>query len=466
MNKKEITEEDCLQWKMNKYINPHTSYEFKAKEKSKEYKRFKKACERIKTPIKKKIIPENIIINTQKEPITKELCYKWIANKKLINPITNSKIDKKGKLFKDIQNACIMLGIIDEKKKDILPEHKDLIDKYKKIVKKEKITKNPKYKLKNEPTKDDCKKWIKNKLINPQTNIKIKKNGEIYLTLKQKCSELGIFDTELERRKFNRMVERRVERRINEISSDLSISSEVKPIIKEKIKKVEEELKEPYYPELNDPNFNKKLLELKEINVHKINKYPDILTYKDYEKKTIELCGEFDKSSFQYLMAHYLSYRTPYKSLLLYYGVGVGKTCSAITIAETLLVNHNSTDEPKIWVILPSATKEGFKSQIFNISKLADNSLISNQCTGDTYIKLSQISKETDIKVAEKKIRDLIKTRYRFFTYEEFANNIDNFIKNKKIVSDKVIIIDEAHNIRSSSNNDKDKRVYSSLREV
>jgi hypothetical protein len=466
MNKKEITEEDCLQWKMNKYINPHTTYEFKAKEKSKEYKRFKKACEGIKTPIKKKIILENIIINTQKEPITKELCYKWIANKKLINPITNSKIDKKGKLFKDIQNACIMLGIIDEKKKDILPEHKDLIDKYKKIVKKEKITKNPKYKLKNEPTKDDCKRWIKNKLINPQTNIKIKKNGEIYLALKQKCSELGIFNTELERRKFNRIVERRVKRRINEISPDLSISSEVKPIIKEKIKKVEEELKEPYYPELNDPNFNKKLLELKEINIHKINKYPDILTYKDYEKKTIELCGEFDKSSFQYLMAHYLSYRTPYKSLLLYYGVGVGKTCSAITIAETLLVNHNSTDEPKIWVILPSATKEGFKSQIFNISKLADNSLISNQCTGDTYIKLSQISKETDIKVAEKKIRDLIKTRYRFFTYEEFANNIDNYIKNKKIVSDKVIIIDEAHNIRSSSNNDKDKRVYSSLREV
>jgi hypothetical protein len=465
MNKKEITEDDCIKWKMNKYINPHTTYEFKAKEKSKEYKRFKKACEGIKTPIKKVIIPKNVIINTQNEPITKELCYKWIANKKLINPITNSKIDKKGKLFKDIQNACIKLGIIDEKNKDILPEHKDLIDKYKKIIKKEKITKNPKYKLKNEPTKEECKKWIKNKLINPQTNIKIKKNGEIYLALKQKCSEFGLIIDDIERERF--IFQERREKRRNDISNSIdSISSEIKPIIKEKIKKVEEELTEPYYPELNDPNFNKKLLELKEINVHKINKYQDILTYKDYEKKSIELCGDFDKSSFQYLMAHYLSYRTPYKSLLLYYGVGVGKTCSAITIAETLLVNHNSTDEPKIWVILPSATKEGFKSQIFNISKLIDNSLISNQCTGDTYIKLAQISKEPNIKIAEKKIRDLINTRYKFFTYEQFANDIDNYVKNNKIVMDKVIIIDEAHNIRSSGNNDKDKRVYSSLKEV
>ena len=126
MNKKEITEADCIKWKLNKFINPHSGYEFKAKEKSKEYKRFKKSCEGIKTPIKKLEIPDYIVINTQNEPITKELCYKWIANKKLINPITNSKIDKKGKLYKSIQNACIKLGIIDEKKKDILPEHKNI----------------------------------------------------------------------------------------------------------------------------------------------------------------------------------------------------------------------------------------------------------------------------------------------------------------------------------------------------
>lgn len=467
MDKKEITEQDCIKWKLNKYINPHTRYKFKVKEKSKEYKRFKKACEGIKTPIKEKIIPDNVIITTQNEPITKELCYKWIANNKLINPITNSKIDKKGKLFKDITKACIILNIIDENTKEVLKEHKPFIDKYKKIINIEKITKNPKYKLKNEPTKEECKRWIKNKLINPQTNIKIKKNGEIYMALKNKCKELGINDINLRRNKNRfRIIREEIIRR-DDKSSSITISSDIKPIIKEKINKIEDELTEPYYPELNDPNFNRKLLELKEINVHKINKYPDILTYKDYEKKTVELCGDFDKSSFQYLMAHYLSHRTPYKSLLLYYGVGVGKTCSAITIAESLLINHNSTDEPKIWVILPSATKEGFKSQIFNISKLADNSLITTQCTGDTYIKLSQISKETDIKTAEKKIRDLIKTRYAFFTYEEFANNIDNHIKNGKKIMDKVIIIDEAHNIRSSnSSNDKDKRVYLSLKEV
>ena len=129
-------------------------------------------------------------------------------------------------------------------------------------------------------------------------------------------------------------------------------------------------------------------MSLKEINVHKIDKYDDINNIQDFQNKADELCKGFDKSFFQYLMGHYLSIRMPYKSILIYYSVGVGKTCTAITIAENFLINHNSYEEPKIWVIMPHSLEDGFKQQIF---KKSDYKFIANQCTGDLYYKLSQI---------------------------------------------------------------------------
>ena len=204
---------------------------------------------------------------------------------------------------------------------------------------------------------------------------------------------------------------------------------------------------------------------LKEFNIYKINRYNDIKTIDDFEEKAQELCKGFEKSSFQYLVSHYLSQRTPYRSLLLYYSVGVGKTCSAITIAEGLLLNQNDYDEPMIWVILPSAIEAGFKNQIFDMMKFEDLSMIENQCTGDTYAKLTQLSKDIDSKTGEKRIKKIIKSRYLFFTYEGFATFIENkYISKNKLINDKVIIVDEAHNIRSDGDEEDDnKRVYTAL---
>jgi hypothetical protein len=129
-------------------------------------------------------------------------------------------------------------------------------------------------------------------------------------------------------------------------------------------------------------------MSLKEINVHTINKYDDIMNVQDFEKKANELCKGFDKSFFQYLMGHYLSYRMPYKSILIYYSVGVGKTCTAITIAENFLISHNSYDEPKIWVIMPQAVEDGFKQQIFKHTHAQMFITRQPKLMGNTYNKL------------------------------------------------------------------------------
>jgi hypothetical protein len=212
---------------------------------------------------------------------------------------------------------------------------------------------------------------------------------------------------------------------------------------------------------LDDPDFTSKISNNKEFLIHKIPDYPIIKSAEDFDAVSTKLCGKFDKMLYQYFVGQFLSYRTPYRSSLLYHGVGVGKTCSAITIAEALLSSQTNT-EPKIWVIMPQSLKNSFKTQVFNIDDFDTLDALSNQCTDHNYIKLLNIYKSTYNKENKDKLRSelkaLLKTRYDIFTYDRFAKYIkDNYTN--KIVENRVIIIDEAHNIRSTNTKVKDTYV-------
>ena len=221
---------------------------------------------------------------------------------------------------------------------------------------------------------------------------------------------------------------------------------------------------ELYYPDLDDPEFTMKISNNNEFLIHKIPDYPVIYNVNDFDLVSNKLCGQFDKMLYQHFISQYISYRTPYKSALLYHGVGVGKTCSAITISEAFL-SSQTTSEPMIWVIMPQSLKNSFKSQVFNIDDFETFESLSGQCTEQNYIKLLNIYKSTfnndnkDIKEYREKLKSelkaILKSRYEIFTYDRFAKHItENYTKN--IVENKVIIIDEAHNIRSTNKKIKD----------
>lgn len=454
-NIKDITEEDCKKWKANKLINPLTDYSIKKGLNI--YKQLEKACKGVKSPIKIKE-PEvksiKTIINNKEVEITPEVCMQWMKNK-FKNPFTNFSIKETSPIYKKFSNACILFNLT-EKEKDISKIKTSIISK--------KEVNNPRWKFKGDITDELCHKWKKNKLRNPLNNNTIKLNGPLYNELEDACKHIK---SPIVKKTTILKPSEKIQEEKPKIEK---ITFDVKPPIKKR--RIDEdqqgEYDELYYPDLDDPDFNKKLLSLKEIRTHKINDYPDINSIDDFEKKANELCKGFDKSSFQYLIGHYLSYRTPYKSLLLYYSVGVGKTCTAITIAEGLLINHSSNEEPIIWVILPGAIEAGFKRQIFDTMRTMDYKTIANQCTGDTYIKLAQITSSLNQKEVEKRIKKIIKSRYVFFTYEGFANYIQaNYISKNKIVSNKVIIVDEAHNIRSNeSDESENKKIYNALMTV
>ena len=61
---------------------------------------------------------------------------------------------------------------------------------------------------------------------------------------------------------------------------------------------------------------------------------------------------------YQKLVRDYLALESPYRGLLVYHGLGSGKTCSSIGLAETLL------NDKKIFVLLPASLQDNFRQEI------------------------------------------------------------------------------------------------------
>ena len=388
----------------------------------KTYNDYLKTLNKTKTPLKDEIKEpktppiKELKNNIYDENLSQDECNVWFKNK-LRNPRTNILIEKNKQLYNEIEKQC------------------------------------EKYQQKNMPsiyakklTETECEKWFKNDLINPRTNAPIHKNEVIYNQIKKQCDEYKLKNVDIEPKPSPKP------------SPESSpIPSPIhSPIPSPKV--IDNDL---YYPDLNDKYFREKLNNLYEFNIHKITDNKIIKDKREFDLNTTKLCGEFEKTYYQHFVSHYISSRTPYKSLMLYHGVGVGKTCSAITLSENLLLTHAQYDEPKIWVIMPSALRGSFRDQVFSLSNFNDFKLLTNQCTGDTYVKMTQLLKSGDKDKALFKVKKFINSRYRLFTYDEFAKMIENEYENK-ILKDKIIIIDEAHNIRNSAKLEE-KRIYSAI---
>ena len=236
------------------------------------------------------------------------------------------------------------------------------------------------------------------------------------------------------------------------------------------------------YPHLNDSEFNIKISQKKEFNEHSY----DGNIY-DLEKHSNDLCNaEFELNPHQLFVKNFLSFHTPYNSLLLYHGLGTGKTCTAITVAEEM---RDYLKQLKIFqriiVVASPNVQENFKLQLFDERKLElINNLwtMNSNCVGNKFLKElnptnTTISKEKMIS----QIKRLVQESYLFMGYREFASyihkvaniegdinseRITNIQKKKlqKIFDNRLIIIDEVHNIRLLGTSDKhDKKIANTL---
>ena len=105
-------------------------------------------------------------------------------------------------------------------------------------------------------------------------------------------------------------------------------SKKTKNIIK--IKKKKGDYYDYLYPHIQNEDFSQRLASQKQFND---NRYDGEI--KNIEDESNYNCNaSFELMPHQNFVKNFLSSNTPYNSLLLYHGLGSGKTCSAIGIVE------------------------------------------------------------------------------------------------------------------------------------
>jgi hypothetical protein len=237
------------------------------------------------------------------------------------------------------------------------------------------------------------------------------------------------------------------------------------------------------YPELNDPNFNIKIAKRKEFNDTKYDG-----TIHDIKKQANILCNaKFELMPHQLFVKNFMSFQTPYNSLLLFNALGSGKTCSAIGIAEEMRSYMKQIGiKQRIIVVASPNVQSNFRLQLFDERKLelirnsnVDTGLWNIEaCVGNALINEvnpTQLKGLPRDKVISH-IKRIINNYYLFMGYGQLANYISNSIKDekgeltgealrkmeirkiKKIFNNRLIIIDEVHNIRLADDNNSEKK--------
>ena len=151
------------------------------------------------------------------------------------------------------------------------------------------------------------------------------------------------------------------------------------------------------YPTLDDINFNIKIAEKEEFHQ---SQYDDRFQNKktgsdvDIEAEADKLCNaEFSLAPQQLFVRNFLSFQTPYNSLLLYHGLGTGKTCSAIGVAEEMrdYLKRIGTKPKtqKIIIVASPNVQKNFRLQLFDEGKLEQKNGIWNihNCIGNKFLK-------------------------------------------------------------------------------
>ena len=126
------------------------------------------------------------------------------------------------------------------------------------------------------------------------------------------------------------------------------------------------------YPTLNDAKFTEKLVVKKEFYDTKYEEHieEDYDNIDNYAQKICDFT-EFELDPHQMFVRNFMSNQTPYNGLLLYHGLGTGKTCSAISVCEeTRTYMHQMGITKKIIIVASPAVQENFKIQLFDERKL------------------------------------------------------------------------------------------------
>ena len=202
------------------------------------------------------------------------------------------------------------------------------------------------------------------------------------------------------------------------------------------------------------------------------------------EQCSTSFSSNFKLQNYQRFLRRVLSPESSVRNLLVVHGTGTGKTCTAIQISEEYITKPEFQDKT-VLVLANPAVQDNFKNQIFNISKVSVDSgvLLSKQCTGRRYLDMILRVQNEPMKWSDPQVREkisdisqkLIKEFYEFQGYTEFANalktqadigslHLETWIH--KTFDNRMIIIDEAHSLKTTDEGLETKLISSALKHI
>ena len=232
----------------------------------------------------------------------------------------------------------------------------------------------------------------------------------------------------------------------------------------------------------------------RKISIEKINKL--FSPYKKELEDASEITCENRKNNKDKLFTHqkvikdYLNLYTPYRGLLLMHGLGSGKTCGSIAIAEGM------KSDRKIILMTPKSLKMNYftqlkecgdvlykKNQFWEFisvdgepeyedilsSSLSLPKSFIKKYKGAWFVDLNKPSNFKDLtdsqqKIIDEQINEMIRSKYIDINYNGLTKNvIDSFTNNMTInpFDNSVVVVDEAHNFVSTIvNNIKSKKGF------
>lgn len=222
-----------------------------------------------------------------------------------------------------------------------------------------------------------------------------------------------------------------------------------------------------YYPETQDSEFYEKITKKKEF-------YDTRYKEGHYDKIKIEdKCDStmFNIENHQVFLSRFMSPSTPYKSLLLFHGVGTGKTCAAITIAEGFkksltsirkrvkIARGNRNFEyfnyPGVYIIVGPAIQKVFRNEFYSMTKKEKEEIPGIlHCTGNEYFTANDDSEYSNSKI---QVTRNILSYYKLFGPSEFSNfvrDIKKEISVQEFFSNSIFIVDEVHNVLEKEKED------------
>ena len=189
------------------------------------------------------------------------------------------------------------------------------------------------------------------------------------------------------------------------------------------------------YPVVGDPNFNEIITKKKEFHEIRYDRM-DKFEIAEYAAKMCD-APDFELAPHQLFIRNFMSVMTPYNSLLLYHGLGTGKTCSAISVAEEMRDYLKQMGiQKRILVVASPNVQDNFRLQLFDEGKLkqTDGLWDLRACTGKKYIKeinplnMRDMSREAIVR----QINAIINKSYKFAGYIQLGTIIYETITGQK----------------------------------